>query len=167
MLHRPEYSNWITSALGLEKPPNNEQVTWLRWPELKTKKFLNSSSYWSSGTIQSLFSLDQMKQFILASGSVPDQGTNESSSSLYNPPHRGESISSPDPYTLSEHLTNTIVDVSPSGARLLILPPSGAKLSVYIDSCFSSLENKPWTYWLPLGENHSSKSWSSYPWSWN
>ena len=37
MLHRPESSNWITSALGLEKPPNNEQVTWLRWPELKTK----------------------------------------------------------------------------------------------------------------------------------
>ena len=24
---RPESSNWITSALGLEKPPNNEQVT--------------------------------------------------------------------------------------------------------------------------------------------
>ena len=24
---RPESSNWITSALGVEKPPNNEQVT--------------------------------------------------------------------------------------------------------------------------------------------
>ena len=27
---RPESSNWITSALSLEKSPNNEQVTWLR-----------------------------------------------------------------------------------------------------------------------------------------
>ena len=24
---RPESSNWITSVLGLEKPPNTEQVT--------------------------------------------------------------------------------------------------------------------------------------------
>ena len=87
-------------------------------------QFLNSSSYWSSGTIQSLFSLDQVKQFILASGSVPDQGTKESSSSLYNPPHRGKSISSLDPYTLSDHLTTTIVDVSSSGAWLLIISPS-------------------------------------------
>ena len=37
MLHRPESSDWITSALGLEKSPNNEQVIWSRWPDLKTK----------------------------------------------------------------------------------------------------------------------------------
>ena len=24
---RPDSSNWITSAMGFEKPPNNEQVT--------------------------------------------------------------------------------------------------------------------------------------------
>ena len=59
-------------------------------------------------------------------GSVPDQGTKESSSSLYNPLHRGESILSPDPSTLSDYLTTTIVDVSHSGAWLLILAPSGA-----------------------------------------
>ena len=68
-------------------------------------QFLNSSFYLSSGTFQSLFSLDQVKQFILASESVPDQVTKEFSSSLYNPPHRGESISSPDASTLSDHLT--------------------------------------------------------------
>ena len=38
-------------------------------------QFFNSSSCWSSGTIQSFFSLDQVKQFVLASGSVPDQVT--------------------------------------------------------------------------------------------
>ena len=89
-------------------------------------QFLNSSSYWSSGTIQSLFYLDQVNQFILESGSVPDKGTKESSSYLYNPPHRGEYIFYPDPYNLSDHLKNTIIDVSYSGAWLLIIAPSGA-----------------------------------------
>ena len=129
-------------------------------------QFLNSWSYWSSGTIQSLFTLDQVKQFILASVSFPDQGTRESSSSLYNPPHRGESILSPDPFTLSDYLTNTIVYISPSGAWLLIIAPSGAESSIRIGSCFSSSEKKPWTDWLPLGDNHSSKSWSNCPLSW-
>ena len=130
-------------------------------------QFLNYSSYWSSGTFQSLFSFDQVKQFILASGSVPDQGTKDLSSSLYNTPHRGESISSQDPSTLYDHLATTIADVSPSGAWLLILAPSGAESSVRIDSCFYSSDKKPWTDWIPLGDNHSSKSWSSCPWSWN
>ena len=106
-------------------------------------QFLNSSSYWSSGTIQSSLSFDQLKQFFLASGSVPDQGTKASSSSLYNPPHRGESMSSPDPSTSSYHLTTTIVDVSPSGAWLLILAPSGAEYSIRVDSFLSSSEKKP------------------------
>ena len=69
-------------------------------------QFLNSSSYCTYGTNQSSFTLDQVKQFILESGSVPDQGTKESSSSLYNPPHRGKSISSPNPSTLSDHFKN-------------------------------------------------------------
>ena len=107
-----------------------------------------------------------MKQFILASGSVPYQVT-ISVSSFYNPPHRGESISFPEPSTFSDHFTTTIVDVSPSGAWLIIIAPYGAKSSVCIDSCFSSSEKKPWTDWLPLGDNHSSNSWSSCPWSWN
>ena len=102
-------------------------------------QFLNYLLYCSPETIQSFSSLDQVKQFILASGSVPDQGTIPFYS-LYNPPHRGESISSPDPSTLSDHLTTTIVDVSPSGAWLLILAPSEAESSVCIDSYFSSSE---------------------------
>ena len=130
-------------------------------------QFLNSSSYWYSGTIQSLLSLDQVKQFILAYGSVPYHGTKESSSSLYNPPHRGKYISSPNPSTVYEHLTTNIVYVSPYGSWLLILAPSGDKSSVCIDSCLSSSEKKLWTDWIPLGDNHSSKSWSSWPWSWN
>ena len=101
-------------------------------------QFLNYSSYWSPGTIQSLFYLDQVKQPILASGSVTDQGTKEWSSYLYNRPHRGEYILYPDPSTLSDHLITTIVDLSTSGAWLLIIVPSGAKSSICIDSCFSS-----------------------------
>ena len=75
-----------------------------------------------------------MKQLILTSGSVPDQGTKECSSYLYNPPHRGESILSPDPYTLSEILTTTIIYVSPSGDWFLIIAPSGAESSIRIDT---------------------------------
>ena len=119
-------------------------------------QFLNYSLYWSPGTIQSLFSLEKVKQFILESGSVTDQGTNELSSLFYNPPHRGEYILSPDPSTFSNHLTTTMVYV----------PTYGAESSLHIDSCFSSSEKKQWTYWLPLGDNHSYKSWSRWPWSW-
>ena len=59
------------------------------------------------------------------------------------PPHRGESILSPYPSTLSDHLTTNIVDVSPSGAWLLIIAPYGAGYSIHIDSFFSSSEKKP------------------------
>ena len=127
-------------------------------------QFLNSSLYWSSGTIQSFSSLDQAKQLILASGSVPEKGTKGFPSSLYNPSHRGESILSLDPSTLSDHLTTTMVYSTPSGAWLLIIYPTGAKSSIRIDSWFYSSEKKLQTDWLPLGDNHSSKSWSSYPW---
>ena len=83
---------------------------------------------------QSLYSLDQVKQFILASVSVTDQGTKESSSSLYNKPHRGAYILSPDPSTLSDHLTTTMVDVPPSGSCLLIIDPFGSEYYIRIDS---------------------------------
>ena len=130
-------------------------------------QFLNSSLYWSPGTILSLLSLDQVKKFILASGSVPDQGTKKFIYSLYNPPHRGEYIFYPHPYTFSDHWTTTMVDVTPYGDWLLIIAPSEAELSICIDSYFSSSEKKPWTYWFPIGDNHSSESWSSCTWSWN
>ena len=69
--------------------------------------------------------------------------TSHSASSLNNPPHKGEYLSFPDPSTLSDHLTTTIVDVSPSGAWLIIIAPSGAEYSILVDSCFSSLGKKP------------------------
>ena len=47
-------------------------------------QLLKSSLYWYYGIIQSFSSLDQVNQFILASESIPDQGTKELSSSLYN-----------------------------------------------------------------------------------
>ena len=122
-------------------------------------RFLNSSSYWSSGKTQSLFSLDQVKKFILAYGYVTYQETKESSSSLYNPPQKGEYILSPYTSNLSDHLTTTILDISHSGAWLLNIAPSGAESSIRIYHCFSSSDKKPWTDWLPLGDNHSSKSW--------
>ena len=99
-------------------------------------QFLNSLLYWYTGTIQSLSSLDQVKQFILECGSDPEQVTNVSSSSLHNLPHRGPSIFSPDPPTLYNHFTATMVDVTTSGAWLLIISPSGSESSICIDSCF-------------------------------
>ena len=75
-----------------------------------------------------------MKQSILASGCIPDQGTKESSFSLYNLPQRGKSILSPDPSTLSDHLTTTMVDVPPYGAWLLIIAPSGDESYIRIES---------------------------------
>ena len=59
------------------------------WPlYIGPLQLLNSSLYWSPGTIQSFSYLDQVKQLILAYGSVSDQVTNEFSSFLHNPPHR-------------------------------------------------------------------------------
>ena len=79
-------------------------------------RFLNSSLYLSYGTIQSLSSFDQVIKFIFASVYVPNQGTKESSSYLYNPPHKGASIFSPNPSTVYDHFTTTMVDISPSGS---------------------------------------------------
>ena len=130
-------------------------------------QFLNSSLYWSSRKTQSFYSLDQVKQFILGSGSFSDKGSRESSSSLYNKPYRGESILYPETNTFPENLTTTMVDVPPPGSWLLIIYPSGAEYSIRIDSCFSSSEKKLRTDWLPHGDNQSSKSWSRCPWSRN
>ena len=78
-----------------------------------------------------------MKQFILASGYFTDQVTKEFSSSLYNPPNRGEYILSTETSTLSDHLTNTIVDDSTYGSWLVIIPPSGAESSTRITLAFT------------------------------
>ena len=75
-----------------------------------------------------------MNQFILEYVSVSDQVTKESSSSLYNPPHRGEYILSSDPSIFYDHLITTVVDVPPSGSWLLIIAPYGAEYSIFIDS---------------------------------
>ena len=78
-------------------------------------------------------------------GSIPDQGTKELSSSLYNPLHKGLSILSTNPYTSSDHITNTMVDIYTSGDWLIIISPFGAEPSICIDSCFSSSEkNRDW-----------------------
>ena len=155
----PEYLEHVSSVFLL-----SFRVCEQNWPLcIGPLQLLNSSLYWSPGTIQSFFSLDQVRKFIMSSGSVPDQGTKVSFSSFYNPPHRGESILFPDLSNLSYYLITTIVDVPPSGDWLVIFAPYGDKSSIRIDSCFSSSYMKPWTDWLPLGDNHSSKYWSSCP----
>ena len=120
-------------------------------------QFLNYSLYWSSGNIQSLSSLYQVKLFTLASGSVTEQVTKELSSYLYNPPHRGASMLSLYLSTFSDNFTTNIVDVPTSGSWLLIIAPSGAKSSICIYSCFYSSEKKPISGWLLLGDSHYSK----------
>ena len=47
------------------------------------------------------------------------------------------------PSTASDHFTTAMVDISPSGAWLVFVAPSGAKISIRVEYCFSSSENKP------------------------
>ena len=70
--------------------------------------------------------------------SVPNQGTKELYSSLYNPPCRGEYILSPDPSNFYDHLITTMVDDPPSGAWLVIIAPYGSEYYIRIDYSFSS-----------------------------
>ena len=49
----------------------------------------------------------------------------------------------PNPSTFYEHFITIIVDIYPSISWLLIIAPSVAKLSIYVDSCLSSSEKKP------------------------
>ena len=78
--------------------------------------------------------MDQVKQFILESGSVPDQQTIYLSSSLYKLPHIVSSILSPTPSNFSDHLTTAIVDIAPSRVWLVIVALSGVKDSICADS---------------------------------
>ena len=94
------------------------------WPlYICPRQFLNSSLYWSPCTIQSLSSLDQVKQSILASGSISEQGSKESSSSLYVLTHNGSYILYPDPSNLSDHLQLTCQIFLPLDLGHLLLIP--------------------------------------------
>ena len=76
-----------------------------------------------------------MKQFSLASSYVPDQGTIDPISSLYNTPHNGPYTLTLDPLIASDHFTTTIVDIYRTRYWLLNISPFGAKYSICIDSC--------------------------------
>ena len=130
---------------------------WHNWPLLIfPHQLLKSSLYWSPRTIKSFSSLDQVKEFILVSGAVPDQGIIDPWSSLYNTPHSGPYNLTLGPFIASDHFITNMVDIALSGAWLLIIAPSGAESSIILDSCFSSSEKKPQSGWLPFGENQSS-----------
>ena len=136
------------------------------WPlRIGPHQFLNSSLYLSPWTIQYFYSLDQLKKFILASKYFPDQGTKDPYSSLHNTLHKWASIFSPNHSTFYDHFTKTLVDIDPSRAWLLIVSPSEAEPSIFVYSFLSSSEKKPQSGWISLKEKHSSKSWSSCPWS--
>ena len=130
---------------------------WRNWPLLIGPSQLSKYSfYWSPRKIQSLSSLYQVKEFILASGYVPDHGIIDPWYSLYNKPHSGPSTLTLGPFIASDHFITTMVDIAPSGAWLLTIAPSGAEYSICLDSCFSSSEKKPQSCQIPLGDNHSS-----------
>ena len=75
---------------------------WPLW--ISPRQFLNYSLYWSPSTIQSFFSLDQVKELILESGSVTYQGTIDPICSFYNPPQSGPSTLTLVPFISSDHL---------------------------------------------------------------
>ena len=91
-----------------------------------THHFLNFLLYWYPETIQSLSFPEQVKQFVLAYGYVPEEGTIEPSSSLYNIKHSGTSTLKLSLSTKYDHLTMPIVllNVAPSGDIFLIVVPS-------------------------------------------
>ena len=111
-LSEPEYLEHVSSVFRFSLRVCKQNLPLCIGP----LQFLNSSSYWSSGTIQSLLSLDQVKQFILTSGSVPDQGIIYSLSSLYNPPHCGPSTLTLGYFIAYDRFIITMIDIAPSGA---------------------------------------------------
>ena len=82
---------------------------------------------------KNILSYRPSKTINLVYGSVPDQGTLDLSSSLYNTLHMGSNILSPVPSTFSNHLPTKMVDIAPYLLLLLIIDPSGAKSSIYVD----------------------------------
>ena len=138
---------------------------WPLW--ISPYQLLKSSFYLFPWKIQPLSSLKQLNKFILEYGSIPDQVTVYLPPYLHNPPNTGAYILYTVPSNLSDHLTTSMEYIATIGIWMVIVAPYVAKLSIYAYSCFSSLENKMWLGWLPIGDNHSSKSWSSCPWYWN
>ena len=92
----------------------------------------------------------------MVSGYVPDQVTIDPWSSLYNQPHSGPFTLTIGPFIASDHFITTMVDIFPSEAWLIIIAPSESESSIYLESWFYSLEKKPQSVWLPIGDNHSS-----------
>ena len=162
-LTEPAYLEHVSSVFLISL-----RICWRNWPLLiDTLQLFKSSFYWSPRITQ-LFSFgDQVKEFILASRSDPDQVILYPLSSLYKPPHSVPFTLTLGPFIAYDHSITTMVNITPSRAWLLFLAPSGAESSIHMDSCFSSSEKKPWTDLLPLGDNHSSKSWSICLWYWN
>ena len=87
--------------------------------------------------------MEQVKPFILSHVSVSEKFTIYLSSSFYNLPHIGASILSPVTYAFSDHLTTTMVDISPYVYFLFIFPPYVAEPSVCLEYCFSYSEKTP------------------------
>ena len=84
-----------------------------------------------------------MKEFILESGSIPDQGIIDPWYSLYNTPHSVPSTLTLGPFIASDHFITTMVDFDPFGSWLLIIAPPGVESSIRIYSCFSYSDKKP------------------------
>ena len=152
-LAEPEYLERVSSVFLFCL-----RCCWRNWPlPIGSLQLFKSSFHWSSKNIQTFSPVDQVKEIILASGSVPEQGIIDTWSSLYNLPHCGTSTLTLVPFIASDHFINTMIDIASSWAQSYMR----------IDSSLYSSEKKPWSDWLPFGDNHSSKSWSSCPWSRN
>ena len=104
-----------------------------------TCQFLSSLLSYLSEVIKLLSFSYQVKKFILAYGSVPDQGTIHLFFSLYNPPHKGAYILYPDPSSTSEIFKTVMVcvDMDPSISGLTVVAPSGAVTSTRLYIFFS------------------------------
>ena len=135
----------------------------------RTFSFLSCSFWWSPKTIQSFYSLDQVKQFIFSLGYFSYQETIYLSSSLYNPPQRGSYISSPNPCTAPYHFTTAIVflDIAPSGDGLFIIASSGGKYFILVESCLFYSEKKLWVHWILLEDINYFNYSPSWSWYWN
>ena len=91
---------------------------WTLW--IGTLQLLNYSLYWSPGTIQPLYFLDQAKQFILEYGSISDQVTIDPWSYLYNSPHSGPYFLASDNFTMTINLFLKTFSPMELGCSLLL-----------------------------------------------
>ena len=106
------------------------------------RHFLNLLLYWYPGTTQSLSFLEQVKQFILAFGSLPDQLPIYLYSSLYNLPNSGPSNLTLVPSTDSGRFKATVEDIDSYGAWFLVVSLYGANFFIRVYSCLYSSDKK-------------------------